>query len=52
MTLENKRFIIKYDRFGAYFFDTDADSDMDLEEVLWILNDWYESYIRMGIKND
>ena len=35
---EVNRYIIKYGKFGAYFYDTDKKADMSLEHVLGMLN--------------
>ena len=34
----NDRYIIKYGKFGAYFYDVDKKEDMTLEKVSGILN--------------
>ena len=34
----NDRYVIKYGKFGAYFYDVDNDNDMSLELVCNMLN--------------
>ncbi|BDI54995.1 MAG: hypothetical protein QIT40_gp37 [Lokiarchaeia virus VerdaV4] len=34
----NDRYIIKYGKFGAYFYDVDKNEDMTLEHVLGMIN--------------
>ena len=47
MTLENKRFMIKYGRFGAYFYDNILKKDVDMKEVQTMLNEW-NSIMKIG----
>lgn len=45
--MTDERYIIKYGRFGAYFYDNKLEKDIDLKEALIMLNEW-SKLMRLG----
>ena len=50
--LEGYRYIIKYGKYGLFFYDTENDKQMSLNEVCVHLNEYYEAYVDENIIDD